>query len=156
LIASKILAGIVAVIVLASVGTAIAWRYETNNTSLQVSGPAGTMVLKVESAAMEPTINEGSYILVNTTVKPSELAVNYPNSDLIVFHDPIAPSDLIVDRIVSAQTINGTLYFKTKGDANGNPYPQTPTTGLDPWDFNTPPGVPQDLVVGKVINTNYK
>jgi len=54
----------------------------------------------------------------------------------------------------------GTLKFakadsNQSSDSNGNPYPQTPTSGLDPWDSNTPPGVPQNLIVGKVIITDY-
>ena len=27
----------------------------------------------------------------------------------------------------------------------------TRQSGLDPWDYNNPPGVPQNMVVGKVI-----
>ena len=26
-----------------------------------------------------------------------------------------------------------------------------PNSGLDPWDYNNPPGVPQNLVVGRVV-----
>lgn len=96
------------------------------------------------------TLSVGDIIIIEG-VNPKDLNTNYPHSDIIVFHDPDNPSELIVHRIVSAQTINGQLYFITKGDGNGNPWPQTPQTGFDPWDSNTPPGVPASMVVGKVI-----
>ena len=96
------------------------------------------------------TLSVGDIIIIQG-VNPKDLNTNYPNSDIIVFHDPDNPSDLIVHRIVSAETVNGTIYFITKGDGNGNPWPQTPRTGLDPWDSNSPPGVPANMVVGKVV-----
>jgi signal peptidase I len=96
------------------------------------------------------TLSVGDIIIVQG-VNPKDLNTNYPNSDVIVFHNPYDPSDLIVHRIVSAETVNGTIYFVTKGDGNGNPWPQTPQTGFDPWDSNNPPGVPASMVVGKVV-----
>jgi signal peptidase I len=96
------------------------------------------------------TLSVGDLIIIQG-VNPKDLNTNYPNSDIIVFHDPYDPSDLIVHRIVSAETINGTIYFITKGDGNGNPWPQKPQTGYDPWDSNNPPGVPASSVVGKVV-----
>jgi len=156
LVAKKKLAILVLIVLLASLGAAVAMLYETNIIPPLIS-PPNTMVLKVASASMEPTIKQGNYILVNTSVKPSDINTNYPNSDIIVFRNPLDPSSgYIAHRVISATVVNGTVYFMTKGDANGNPYPQTPQTGLDPWDYNTPPGVSQDLVVGKVVNTNYK
>ena len=68
--------------------------------------------------------------------------------------NPATSSTLIVHRIVSAETINGPLYFVTKGDGNGNnnPWPQTPTSGFDPWDPQLGGhGVPANEVVGKVV-----
>ena len=64
--------------------------------------------------------------------------------------------NLIVHLVIRATAVNGTMYFMAKGGGNSNPYPQTPQNGLDAWDYNMPPGVSQDLVVGKVVNTNYK
>ena len=96
------------------------------------------------------TLSIGDIIIVQG-VNPKDLNTNYPNSDIIVFHSPDDPSLLIVHRIISSETINGTIYFETKGDGNGNFWPQKPTSGLDPWDFNVPPGVNQDMVVGKVV-----
>ena len=96
------------------------------------------------------TLSVGDIIIIQG-VNPKDLNTNYPNSDIIVFHDPNDSSELIVHRIVSAETVNGTLYFITKGDGNGNPWPQKPNTGFDPWDSDSPPGVPANMVVGKVV-----
>lgn len=96
------------------------------------------------------TLSVGDIIIVQG-VNPNNLNTNYPNSDIIVFHEPGDPSTLIVHRIVSVEKINGTLYFITKGDGNGNPWPETPQQGFDSWDSNNPPGVPADMVVGRVV-----
>jgi signal peptidase I len=87
-------------------------------------------------------------ILIIQGVNPADLNANYPNSDIIVYRDP-ASNKLIVHRIVSEQNINGTIYFKTKGDANGPIFwPDQPNYYDDIPDAR---GVPQDLVVGRVV-----
>jgi len=96
------------------------------------------------------TLSVGDIIIVQG-VNPKELNTNYPNSDIIVYHNPqypTNPNDLIVHRIVAREEINGTLYFYTKGDGNSNiKWPNIPDKTLyDPWS-----PVPQNLVVGKVI-----
>lgn len=98
------------------------------------------------------TLSIGDIIIVQG-VNPNDLNTNYPNSNIIVFHDPDDPSMLIVHRIISVENVNGTLYFETKGDGNGvdDYWPAKPTSGLDPWDYNNPPGVPANMVVGKVV-----
>lgn len=98
------------------------------------------------------TLSIGDIIIVEG-VNPKDLNTNYPNSDIIVFHDPDDPSMLIVHRIIAVEDINGTLYFQTKGDGNGNNdyWPAKVTSGQDPWDFQNPPGVPANMVVGKVV-----
>jgi len=99
------------------------------------------------------TLHTGDVIIIQG-VNPKDLKTNYPNSDIIVFYDPNDPKGVpVIHRIIGAETVNGITYYRTKGDGNGNnnPYPETPTSGLDPWDFNNPPGIPQDLVIGKVV-----
>jgi len=98
------------------------------------------------------TLHTGDVIIIQG-VNPKDLKTNYPNSDIIVFHSPNNPNELIVHRIIATTVVNGTIYFQTKGDGNGNdnPWPQTPNSGLDPWDYNSPAGVPQSMVVGKVV-----
>ena len=97
------------------------------------------------------TLSIGDIIIIQG-VNPKNLNTNYPNSDIIVFHSPDDYNILIVHRIIAVETVNGTEYFQTKGDGNGNPWPQTPTNGQDPWDTNnSPPGVPASDIVGKVV-----
>ena len=95
------------------------------------------------------TLHKGDLILIQA-VNPHELNVNYPNSDIIIYRNP--PSAIpIVHRIVEKQEINGTLYFKTKGD--GNPptiWPNTPNI----YEYDDLPderGVPEDLIEGRMV-----
>jgi len=103
------------------------------------------------------TIHKGDLIIIQR-VDPKNLNSNYPNSDVIVYHDPTADSTAtpIVHRIVTSYTENGLIYFQTKGD--GNPYElwpnNVPSTDYDSntvWHVHTGQGVPGDLVDGKVI-----
>ncbi len=131
----------------------------TSNPALTVE--SGSMSIPYDGAdnfwlslahPFDRTLSIGDIIIVQG-VNPKDLNTNYPNSDIIVFHEPEDPSVLIVHRIIAAETVNGVIYFQTKGDGNGNnnPWPQTPNSGQDPWDSSNPPGVPQDMVVGKVV-----
>jgi signal peptidase I len=111
-------------------------------------------------AASQPfdrTLHRGDLIIIQG-VDPQSLNTNYPNSDIIVFHRPDNPSELIVHRIVATTTINGTLYFFTKGDGNSPPdtWPKVPQTyEYDPWISNVPTvpqgAVSQNLIEGKVV-----
>jgi signal peptidase I len=95
------------------------------------------------------TLHIGDLIIIQG-VNPADPSADYPNSDIIVFHKPTDPTELIVHRIIAEQEINGTLYFRTKGDGNGNKWPAPPEYGMDQWS-GYPNGVPQNLVEGKVI-----
>jgi signal peptidase I len=96
------------------------------------------------------TLHIGDLIIVQG-VNPADLNADYPNSDIIVFHKPGDPEELIVHRIVAKEERDGVLYFYTKGDGNGaNKWPSTPSSSdYDPW--NDRQGVPENLVVGKVV-----
>jgi signal peptidase I len=96
------------------------------------------------------TLHIGDLIIVQG-VDPQDLNADYPDSDIIIFHKPSDPDELIVHRIVAVEERNGVLYFYTKGDGNGyNKWPATPERSeYDPW--NSGHGVPEDLVVGKAI-----
>jgi signal peptidase I len=98
------------------------------------------------------TLHKGDLIIVQG-VSPEDLNINYPDSDIIVFHQPGDPSDLIVHRIVAVDKVDGTLYFRTKGDGNSaTKWPGTPSVNeYDPWRTDGVPGVREDLVVGKVV-----
>ena len=98
------------------------------------------------------TLHIGDLIIVQG-VNPADLNADYPNSDIIVFHKPGDPDELIVHRIVAKEVINGTIYFRTKGDGNSNTkWPNTPTPSeYDPWEENGISGVSENHVVGKVV-----
>ncbi|MCW4004853.1 MAG: signal peptidase I [Candidatus Bathyarchaeota archaeon] len=95
----------------------------------------------------EHTLHKGD-ILIIQAVDPKDLKTDYPNSDIIIYKNPKGVTP-IVHRIVSSQNINGTLYFKTKGDGNGPIlWPDEPNYYDNIPDAN---GVPEDLIEGKVI-----
>jgi signal peptidase I len=96
------------------------------------------------------TLHVGDLIIVQG-INPEELNADYPDSDVIVFHKPEDPDELIVHRIVTVEERGETLYFYTKGDGNGyNKWPATPQRSeYDPW--NDGQGVPEDLVVGRAV-----
>lgn len=104
------------------------------------------------SHPFERTLHVGDLIIVQG-VNPADLSDNYPNSDIIVFHRPGDPTELIVHRIVAKEEINGKIYFRTKGDGNpSNTWPKTPLPSeYDPWREDGVAGVSEDSVVGKVV-----
>jgi signal peptidase I len=90
-------------------------------------------------------LHVGDLIIVQG-VSPADLNGDYPYSDIIVFHKPWDPEELIVHRIVEKEDRNGTYYFTTEGDGNGiRKWPDSPDQN-DPWS-----PFPEDFVVGKVI-----
>ncbi len=91
------------------------------------------------------TLSVGDIIIVQG-INPKDLKTDYPNSDIIIYHRPDDPSELIVHRIVSKEIINGTIYFQTKGDGNPPEFWPNPATEVDSWG-----SIPQQDVVGKVV-----
>jgi signal peptidase I len=108
------------------------------------------------SHPFEQTLHVGDIIIIQS-VNPEELSTDYPNSDIIVYQNPNLRGNPeatpIVHRIVAKYQVNGTWYFQTKGDGNGVNWPTTPTTSE--YDshtlWSTGEGVPEDLVLGKVV-----
>ena len=93
------------------------------------------------------TLHKGDIIIIQA-INPTDLNANYPNSDIIVYRNPNGVTP-IVHRIAEKQEIDGTLYFKTKGDYNGSvTWPVIPN-----YYDNIPDtkGVLQNLIEGKVI-----
>ncbi|MEJ5326888.1 MAG: signal peptidase I [Candidatus Bathyarchaeia archaeon] len=119
---------------------------------------SGSMCVSYDGACdgwshpFSPTLHIGDLIIVQG-VNPQELSADYPNSDIIVFKKPSNPDELIVHRIVAVDEINGTLYFRTKGDGNSHvKWPEIPSpSDYDPWGTNGVPGIREDYVVGKVV-----
>jgi signal peptidase I len=93
------------------------------------------------------TLHVGDLIIVQG-VNPADLNADYPNSDIIVFHRPGNPDELIVHRIAAEEVVNGTIYFYTKGD--GNPTDKWPNP-IQPSEYDPWGRVSQDQVVGKVV-----
>jgi signal peptidase I len=124
-----------------------------NNT---VSGPPYTFdeFLWTLLHPFNQTLNVGDIIIIQG-VNPKTLNTNYPNSDIIVYQKPTDPDDTpIVHRIVTSYEENGTVYFQTKGDGNGEKWPAVPSSSE--YDSNNiyagnGQGVPANLVEGKVI-----
>ncbi len=118
--------------------------------------PSGSMCIPKNGACdgwthpFDRTLHVGDILFV-LPVNPKDLNDNYPDSDIIVFQNPVDPSELIVHRIINETQVSGQYYFSTKGDGNGNKWPETPKMALDSWDSSSPPGVSQNLVVGKVV-----
>ena len=108
------------------------------------------------SHPFEQTLHVGDIIIIQS-VNPEDLNADYPNSDIIVYQNPNLRGNPeatpIVHRIVAKYQVNGTWYFQTKGDGNGVNWPTTPTTSE--YDshtlWSTGEGVPEDLVLGKVV-----
>lgn len=93
------------------------------------------------------TLHIGDLIIIHG-VNAADLNADYPNSDIIVFHKPTDPDELIVHRIAAKEVINGTVYFYTKGD--GNPNHKWPDA-IQSAEYDSWGKVSEDLVVGKVI-----
>jgi signal peptidase I len=106
------------------------------------------------SHPFDQTLHVGDIIIIQQ-INPADLNANYPNSDIIVYENPQAQSATpIVHRIVAKYELNGTIYFETKGDGNGQKWP-APVSSQE-YDSHTlwsnnGQGVPQDLVIGKVV-----
>jgi signal peptidase I len=108
------------------------------------------------SHPFDPTLHVGDIIIIQG-VDPADLNADYPNSDIIVYQNPSLGANSeatpIVHRIVAKYEVNGTWYFQTKGDGNGDDWPATPL--VSQYDshtlWTTGEGVPQNLVLGKVV-----
>lgn len=89
-------------------------------------------LLAVASGSMVPTLNVGDLIVVQGGLTVSDINATYGTGDIIVFHKPSNPDELIVHRAVEEEAQGLT----TKGDHN-------PT--VDPWT------VYDSDLVGKVV-----
>ncbi len=92
-------------------------------------------LLAVASGSMVPTLNVGDLIIVQGGFNVSDINADYLTGDIIVFHKPSNPDELIVHRAVDV-TDDGLV---TKGDHN-------PTVD-NHWK------VTDDELVGKVVGS---
>ncbi|MCW3998609.1 MAG: S26 family signal peptidase [Candidatus Bathyarchaeota archaeon] len=109
------------------------------------------------SHPFDQTLHVGDIIVIQS-VDPAELNADYPNSDIIVYQKPVGGANSeatpIVHRIVAKyQDEEGTWFFQTKGDGNGDTWPSPPD--VSQYDshtlWTTGQGVSEDLVLGKVV-----
>jgi signal peptidase I len=114
------------------------------------------------SHTFERTLHVGDLIIIQG-VDAKDLKTDYPNSDIIVFHDPIKaiddPKANIVHRIIDVVEVDGKLYFHTKGDGNNYPnvWPQEPHS-KDHWHSSVDDptstydfAISEDYIYGKVV-----
>ncbi|MCD6240803.1 signal peptidase I [Candidatus Bathyarchaeota archaeon] len=87
----------------------------------------------VMSGSMEPTIPVGSIVVVGT-VNPEDVKVG----DVIAFR---TGESRIIHRVIDRVVEDGSIYFKTKGDANEEP---------DPWLVR-----PQDICGVVILTVPY-
>ncbi len=149
----------IAIIVIVVLGFFFSLRFALNTDVPVRVVESGSMCVPFDGACdgwshpFAQTLHIGDIIIIEG-VDPKTINTDYPNSDIIVYENPTNPTATpIVHRVVAVTTINGTLYFQTKGDGNGTPWP-TPVSQNE-YDshtlWSTGQGVPQDLVIGKVV-----
>ncbi len=95
-------------------------------------------LLAVASGSMIPTLNVGDLIIVQGGLNVSDIVAENGTGDIVVFHQPTRPSELIVHRAVEKLQDADGWYLKTKGDYNHSP---------DNWK------VYDDDLVGKVVSS---
>jgi len=154
-----------AIVIVAIIGVVLGFFF-----GLQLALNSSVPVRVVESGSMcvpysyacdgwshpfDQTLHVGDIILIQG-VNPADLNANYPNSDVIVYLNPDDTSATpIVHRIVDVENIDGKLYFQTKGDGNGQRWPAIPSPNeydsRTLWRTGDGKGLPQELVVGKVV-----
>ncbi|UCH31935.1 MAG: signal peptidase I [Candidatus Bathyarchaeota archaeon] len=91
-------------------------------------------LLAVASESMVPTLNVGDLIIVQGGLNVSDITAEYGTGDVIVFHKPGDPDELIVHRAVEKNDDS----LRTKGDANAP---------IDNW------SVFDSHLVGRVVGT---
>lgn len=105
-------------------------------------------LLAVASESMEPVLYKGDLIMVQGVANACDIKVGPKDAaepgDIIVFHKPTDPSELIVHRAIDREFRGGIWYFQTRGDHNSSP---------DNWDgdWKTDCDLAETHVVGKVL-----
>ena len=99
-------------------------------------------ILAVASGSMEPVLYKGDLILIEGVKSAADIHVGTKDSeqpgDIIVFHRPSGPDELIVHRAVQRiDNDDGTYSFKTRGDNN---------IATDWWE------VKESTIIGKYLN----
>lgn len=149
----------IAIIVIVVIGFFFGLSYALNTEVPIRVVESGSMCVPYDGACdgwshnFEQTLHVGDIIVIKG-ISADEISADYPNSDIIVYLNPTNPTATpIVHRVVAKYQIDGTWYFQTKGDGNGEPWPATVSSSE--YDSNTlwhtGQGVPENLVLGKVV-----
>lgn len=150
-------AAVIGVVVITFFGAWFGATLVLNTPNPVVVVPTGSMCIPYDgfcdgwSHPFARTLHVGD-LLILQGLDPKDLNTEYPNSDIIVFHEEANAKTLVVHRIVVADNVSGVLYFHTKGDGNGIKWP----AAVAPQQYDTYPiesqqGVSQDKIVGRVI-----
>jgi len=81
----------------------------------------GNQTLIVRSGSMFPTIDVGSIIVIRpleSLISPISASPKYKKGDIIAFRSDKNSNTIITHRVTSYEIFNGTVFYKTKGDAN--------------------------------------
>lgn len=112
-----------AIMVVITVGSVFAFWY-----GLRFAFKTDHPLWAVASGSMTPTLRKGDLILVQGVQNACRIQAALKDApepgDIIVFHQPGNPSELIVHRAVEKEKQGGTWYFTTWGDANSIPDPR--------------------------------
>jgi signal peptidase len=81
----------------------------------------GNQALIVRSGSMLPTIDVGTIIVIRpleSLISPISATPKYEKGDIIAFRSEKNSNTIITHRVTSYEIFNGTVFYKTKGDAN--------------------------------------
>lgn len=100
-------------------------------------------LMAVNSVNMEPTLQFGDLIVVQGGLNGSEIkAAPKPEGDIIVFHKPSDPNDLVIGRAVDNFSFGNIWYFSISVDRNN---------GSDDWVGGQYWEVSMQDIVGRVV-----
>lgn len=75
---------------------------------------SGWQPLSVVSGSMQPAVAPGSLVMV----QPAEPDSYYAHPSIVAFPDPARPGQLLTHRVVATASVDGTVAYTTRGDAN--------------------------------------
>ena len=104
-----------------------------------VSVKLGHEVLRVHGISMEPALREGDLVILAFESEAKQVVAEYGTGDVVVFHKPGDPGELVAHRAVEKYADGERWYFVTKGDNNPS---------IDDWK------VSESDMVGKVTAVN--
>ena len=100
---------------------------------------SGYEILMVTGESMRPTLNKGDLVIVETGYRVGQVYATYWTGDIICFHKPHDPDELITHRAVETRRESNFSFLITKGDNNN---------GVDSWHIS------DNELVGKVVALN--